>query len=160
MRIAFSPLAASVFLALAAPAPAGTADGGLAPAGRPLLNEQGIEPMLKHALRFLGLEYRFGASPSREDAVDCSSLMLKAFRGVGIELPRTAHQQSKLGLKVELGKLRRGDRLYFKMTERKVPIDHTALYLGDGRMLHAFPGKGVTIEPLDDYQAVLTVARR
>ncbi len=126
----------------------------------PLLDESAREAMLAEASRFLGVRYIFGAAPTRNDAADCSSLVLKAFQKVGVPLPRTAHQQSKLGAPISLDQLRRGDRLYFKMTSRPVPIDHTAIYLGDGKMLHAFPGIGVAIESLDGYRSVLVSARR
>ena len=125
-----------------------------------LLREDRVEKMLAFATKLLGVEYQFGAASDRDDAVDCSSLVQKAFKDVGVTLPRTAYGQSRNGLEVEFSALRRGDRLYFKMTDRDVPIDHTALYLGDGNMLHAFPGKGVCVEPLDDYRTVLTSARR
>lgn len=126
----------------------------------PLLRQEQVEPVLERAQQLLGVEYRFGAAPSRQDAVDCSSLVLKAFQAVGHSLPRTAYGQSKRGMKISVDALRRGDRLYFKMTGRDVPVDHTALYLGEGRMLHAFPVKGVTIEPLADYRDYLVGARR
>lgn len=136
------------------------ARGQSAAAQKVLLREDRVENMLAVALKLQGVEYIFGAAPDRNDAVDCSSLVQKAFKGIGVALPRTAYGQSRNGLVVELSALRRGDRLYFKMTSRDVPIDHTALYLGDGQMLHAFPGKGVSIEPLDDYRTVLASARR
>lgn len=125
-----------------------------------LLRADRVEKMLAFATKLLGVEYLFGAASDRDDAVDCSSLVQKAFKGIGVALPRTAYGQSRHGLEVEFSALRRGDRLYFKMTDRKVPIDHTALYLGDGKMLHAFPGKGVCVEPLNDYRAAFTSARR
>ena len=125
-----------------------------------LLTDARAPQVIKAALQYLGTEYAFGAAVSRDDLVDCSSLMVKAFGVVGLTLPRRAFEQSKVGREVPLDRLRRGDRLYFKMTDRPLPIDHTALYLGGGRMLHAFPDKGVTIEPLEDYRAVLVRATR
>ena len=45
------------------------------------------------------------------------------------------------------------------MTQSTVPVDHTALYLGSGEMLHAFPAKGVVVEEPEPYRSVLVCAR-
>jgi cell wall-associated NlpC family hydrolase len=134
--------------------------GTLAYAAKPTLPNTRVDTVVDGATKYLEVDYLFGAAIAQDDAVDCSSLMVKAFAAAGLTLPRSAFEQSKVGREVPLADIRRGDRLYFKMTDRKVAIDHTALYLGEGQMLHAFPGKGVSIEPLADYRSVLILARR
>jgi len=125
-----------------------------------LLDAKKREAVIEEAFRLRSARYLFGASIERDDAVDCSSLVLKAFRPHGLPLPRTAYGQSKRGRRISLSEIQRGDRLYFKMTDRPVPIDHTALYLGKGRILHAFPGLNVAIDELSNYRSYLVLARR
>ncbi|MBL8918816.1 MAG: C40 family peptidase [Myxococcaceae bacterium] len=129
-------------------------------ASAPALEAKSVEAVIRSGMRFEGTPYRFGADVESSDAVDCSSLVLKAFKSVGLVLPRIAWRQALVGQLIGADQLRRGDRLYFKLTDRPVPIDHTALYLGDGLMLHAWPATGVAVVPFADFRDWFRYARR
>jgi soluble lytic murein transglycosylase-like protein len=94
------------------------------------------------AKKYLGTKYVFGSTdPGR--GLDCSALVQRAYRDLGIELPRNSWQQAKAGTKVDgLANARPGDILAFDS-----PVDHVAIYLGGNKMIAApKPGDHVKIQ--------------
>ena len=94
------------------------------------------------AKKYLGTPYVFGSTdPGR--GLDCSALVQRAYRDLGIELPRTSGEQARAGTKVDsLADARPGDILAFDS-----PVDHVAIYLGSNKMIAApKPGDHVKIE--------------
>lgn len=111
------------------------------------------------ASRFLGTPYLFGGEGVA--GIDCSSMVQQAFREHGIDLPRTALEQSKVGKEVAAGELQEGDLVFFH-TYASYP-SHVGIYLGDGKMIHASSGSGkVTISSInsDYYQSRFIGAKR
>ena len=100
-------------------------------------------PAVSQALSWLGTRYVYGGTTRR--GIDCSSLVQHSFAAIGKRLPRTAAEQSKIGQAVPTplenpGRyLQPGDRLYFSASGTRV--DHTGLYMGDGKFVHA-SGRG------------------
>ena len=90
-------------------------------------------PTVAQALRWLGTPYVYGGTGRR--GIDCSSLIQHSFAACGVQLPRTAAQQARLGTAVAPADLRAGDRLYFSASGTR--IDHTGLYMGNGLFVHA-----------------------
>jgi cell wall-associated NlpC family hydrolase len=96
------------------------------------------------AKKYLGTPYVFGSTdPNR--GLDCSALVQRAYRDLGIELPRTSREQARAGTAVDsLANARPGDILAFDS-----PVDHVAIYLGDNKMIAApKPGDHVKIQPV------------
>jgi cell wall-associated NlpC family hydrolase len=106
-----------------------------------MLSAEQVETMLKggrpdivqEAYRYLGTPYCYGGHLPYN--VDCSLLVQTAFAARGIRLPRTAAAQFEVGRSVGLSELLPGDRLYF--VSRSGRINHTGLYTGNGRFIHA-----------------------
>ncbi|MDF2669193.1 MAG: hypothetical protein K0R67_1499 [Paenibacillus sp.] len=95
--------------------------------------------------RFLGTRYQFGAPSGRTSSFDCSSFTQYVFKKHGISIPRSSKQQSKVGKYVAKSQLRAGD-LVFSDTNRDGVINHVAIYIGNGKILHTYKvGVGVTI---------------
>lgn len=70
------------------------------------------------------------------DAFDCSGLTQYVYQEFGIELPRRAISQSKVG--DPIGKrLQRGDLLFFSTDSRQSTVTHVSLYEGGGTMIEA-----------------------
>jgi soluble lytic murein transglycosylase-like protein len=94
------------------------------------------------AKKYLGTPYVFG-STDPDKGLDCSALVQRAYRDLGIELPRTSREQARAGTAVNsLANARPGDILAFDS-----PVDHVAIYLGDNKMIAApKPGDRVKIE--------------
>ncbi len=99
----------------------------------------------------IGSEYSYGAVGP--DSFDCSGLVQWSYEQAGVELPRTSYDQLAVGTPVPLDELRPGDMVSF------YGGSHSALYAGDGKVIHASTyGTGVTTSPLSSMP--VTGARR
>ena len=94
--------------------------------------------VLGTARRYLGTRYRMGGT--KPTAFDCSGFVRYVFAKHGVELPRTAREQSAVGRSVPVGadSLRVGDLLFFRTPRGRA--SHVAIYAGDGRIIHASSG--------------------
>lgn len=103
--------------------------------------------LASHAREYLGVRYRFGGvSPST--GLDCSGLVLNVFRhAIGLQLPRTAREMSRLGEEIRRDQLQPGDLVFFNTLNRA--YSHVGIYLGSDEFVHA-PSSGgkVRIEKL------------
>lgn len=70
------------------------------------------QKVINQARRFLGGKYSWGGS-SPSSGFDCSGLMQYVFKSAGINLPRTAMQQGKVGQEVSLQQAQPGDTIWF-----------------------------------------------
>jgi len=83
--------------------------------------------------------------------IDCSGLTYEAAQRVGITLPRDAADQSRVGTAIRRNALRPGDLVFFGRGAR-AHIHHVAIYIGQGRVLHApHTGSSVRIDPLTHF---------
>jgi len=84
------------------------------------------------------------------DHFDCSGFVYYVFKTNGIQIPRSSLLQSQSGDKLSRDQIRRGDILFFDTHERK-HINHSGIYLGEGKFIHSSSGKayGVTVSELD-----------
>ena len=107
----------------------------------------GRPDLVQEAVRYLGTPYRYGGRLPYD--VDCSLLVQTVFASRGLRLPRTAAAQFEVGRSVSYSELLPGDRLYF--VSRSGRINHTGLYIGNGRFIHASSRQGcVAIDALYD----------
>jgi len=100
------------------------------------------DQVVASAKKYLGTPYVFGSTdPSK--GLDCSAFVQRAYRDLGISLPRMSFQQAEAGQPVaSMADAKPGDILAFDS-----PVDHVAIYLGDNRMIAApKPGDHVKIE--------------
>lgn len=111
----------------------------------PLLSVSGrIGTVLGFLTAQLGKAYVYGATGP--NAYDCSGLTKAAFATIGVDLPRTAAEQSLVGTPVSLSALQPGDLLFWGGTGSAY---HVAVYIGGGQYLDAAnPGKGVLIQSM------------
>ena len=84
------------------------------------------------------------------DHFDCSGFVYYLFKTNDISIPRSSLNQSKSGKKLTREELKRGDILFFDTAYRD-HVNHSGVYLGDGKFIHSSSGKayGVTISDLD-----------
>ncbi len=103
------------------------------------------EAAVAAAADYLGVPYLWGGT----DAVkgfDCSGLIQQAYRDIGVEMPKWSRHQATMGVEVpSIEQALPGDVIAFGD-----PVNHVALYTGDGQMLHApKTGDVVRIGPID-----------
>jgi len=108
----------------------------------PLFRRQVVEL----AVSLVGVPYVFGGSDI--DGFDCSGLVHYVFDCFGIRLPRSAREQALLPGAVRLRRAAPGDILVFRLQQAW----HSAIYLGEGRFVHAPNARGwVRLETLNDF---------
>lgn len=84
----------------------------------------------------LGAPYRRGATGGRE-GFDCSGLVLRAYAAAGLAVPRVSAEQFARGTAVPLQALKAGDLLFYRMKASEPRQLHVAVYVGEGRAIHA-----------------------
>ena len=94
------------------------------------------------ARKYLGIPYVWGGTDPAT-GLDCSGLVQRVYRDLGVELPRVSGEQARVGQAVpDLAAARPGDILAFGH-----PVHHVGIYVGDGQMIDApCPGRKVTLE--------------
>lgn len=105
------------------------------------------QQLLRKARSAIGTPYvRGGTTP---DGFDCSGFVCWTYKSVGVQLPRTAREQSVIGQRItKVEDMRAGDIVAFRHPRRGY---HTGIYVGDGKFIHS-PRKRtrVRINSLDD----------
>lgn len=105
--------------------------------------------VIEAARAWLGVPYLYGGNT--RDGVDCSGLTCMAYReGAGIVLPRTSREQAQRGTMVAKELMRPGDLVFFTSKTGGDRINHVAIYIGAGQIIHATVSKGVYVSRLDD----------
>ena len=115
--------------------------------------------VVNHARKHLGTPYVLGGT--KPGGFDCSGFVMWTYNRVGVELPRTAREQSTVGKKItRVEDMRPGDIVAFNHPKRGY---HTGIYLGDGKFIHSPRKKSfVKINSLSDsyFSKTLLGARR
>jgi len=107
------------------------------------------EKIVAYAKTFLGTKYVYG-SASPTGGFDCSGLAYYVFKHFGISIDRSSNGIANNGTAVSVSNLQIGDILLFKQHGASGRYDHTAIYIGGGKMIHAEPHSGVNIDVLMD----------
>ena len=98
--------------------------------GMPVYND-GSE-LIQDAQHYLGLRYIWGGF-NLNKGVDCVGFVVEMYKKFGISLPHSHEGLRKVGISVPLSEARAGDIICYN--------GHVALYMGDGRIIHATRGK-------------------
>lgn len=115
--------------------------------------------LMKSAWAAIGTPYvRGGVTPA---GFDCSGFVQWTYRHVGVDLPRTAREQSAVGEAIKKKEeLRVGDIVAFRHPRRGY---HTGIYIGEGKFIHSPRTRSVVkVSSLDDayFRSTFLGARR
>lgn len=90
------------------------------------------QEIVDFALQFEGNPYVYGGT-SLTNGADCSGFVMSVFQEFGYELPRVAAAQCDASVKKDVKDMEPGDLVFYG----DYGIDHVALYIGDGEIIHA-----------------------
>ena len=93
------------------------------------------QKLLGKAMQLIGVKYRFGGT-NPETGLDCSGYVQYVYKSsVGVNLPRTAAEQARIGERVATSEVRPGDMVFFNT--RGFNNSHVGIYVGNGMFVHA-----------------------
>jgi cell wall-associated NlpC family hydrolase len=115
------------------------------PSEEPVANK--ADQIILLGQEYIGTRYEFGASTGNTSSFDCSSFTQYIFGQNEVSIPRSSRSQASFGTSIHsVDDLQKGDLIFFKTGNRSDgQIDHVAVYMGEGKIIHAIPSKGVTI---------------
>lgn len=118
-----------------------------------LMGEKSRELLGRVAKSFVGFRYTKGGGSI--NGMDCSSYVQRVYKIFGIDLPRTAREQFRMGYAVAKNALQVGDLVFFKRPKSREPT-HVGIYLGDNKYIHtSLTKRQVDIDSLDGRYANL-----
>lgn len=90
--------------------------------------------LVNYALQFVGGPYRAGGNDPRT-GVDCSGFVKFVMQnGAGIGMNRSSTTQAAQGRAINASQMQPGDLIFYGNGSR---INHVAMYIGDGQIVHA-----------------------
>lgn len=84
-----------------------------------------VDRVIKTARSFRGTPYKWGGTTRA--GMDCSGLLINSFASIDYPIPRMSADQSKIGKKVKLKDIRRGDLVFFATGNKRRKITHVGL---------------------------------
>lgn len=112
-----------------------------------LLYGQGVSDvrveLCEYAKQFVGNPYVWGGTSLTKGA-DCSGFVLSVYKKFGVKLPHYSGSQANSGTKISYDELQAGDLIFYANSSGT--INHVAIYLGGGQVIHASsPKSGIKI---------------
>jgi len=110
----------------------------------------------EYAKQFVGNRYVYGGS-SLTNGTDCSGFTMRVFEKFGISLPHSSVAQAGMGTKISASDAKPGDLFFYGSSSGR--INHVALYIGGGQVVHASSAKtGIKISGCN-YRTPVKVVR-
>lgn len=106
--------------------------------------------VVDYACQFVGNPYVYGGT-SLTKGCDCSYFVKACYGHFGISLPRTSYQQRSVGEAVSYNNAKAGDIICY--------AGHVAIYMGDGKIVHAANEKQGICYGTATYRTIITVRR-
>lgn len=95
------------------------------------------QAVVNYAAQFVGNPYVYGGS-SLTNGADCSGFTMRIFEHFGVSTGRTSRDQASNGKQISLSEIQPGDLLFYASGKT---INHVALYIGNGKIIHASTSK-------------------
>lgn len=109
-------------------------------------NEIISNQVVNYALKFVGGPYVYGGN-SLTNGTDCSGFTKLVFANYGVYLPRSASEQTYAGIHVDINDIMPGDIV---VSGYDGIVCHAALYIGNGKLVHALNSDvGIVVTNID-----------
>lgn len=104
------------------------------------------DKIVDYALQFVGNPYVYGGT-SLTNGTDCSGFTMGVYKKFSISISRTSRSQAYDGKSIKRSELQKGDLVFYGTGGT---IGHVAIYIGDGKIVHASnPSSGIKISNMD-----------
>ncbi len=110
--------------------------------------------MIDYAMKYLGTPYVWGGN-SLSRGVDCSGFVQQVFKAYGYSTPRVSREMARTYSAISRSEAKAGDLVFYHNLKTGV-VDHVAIYIGNGKIIHA--NNGVEISNVN-YRTVYKYAR-
>ncbi len=124
-----------------------------------------VDILIQSARSYTGTPYKWGGTT--RSGMDCSGLLINSYSAIDYKIPRTSEEQSKIGKKVKIKEVEKGDLVFFATGKKRKRVTHvgmvTEVYKNDKVMfIHASTSRGVVESNLysDYYKKRFRFARR
>ena len=105
------------------------------------------------ARKYLGVPYVWGGTSPK--GLDCSGLVQRVYKDLGISLPRVSRDQARAGRAVPAAEAKPGDLVAMDNSRSRAGVDHIGIYIGDGKWIAApRTGDVVKVQKVDLSRAV------
>lgn len=108
------------------------------------------QDVANYALQFVGNPYKYGGS-SLTNGTDCSGFTMSVYAHFGISLPHSSSAQRSCGKGVPYSEAKPGDIICYS--------GHVAIYIGNGKIVHASTASTGIIVSNANYRKILSVRR-
>jgi cell wall-associated NlpC family hydrolase len=124
-------------------------------------SEEKMNELVMYAVSLADTPYQYGGKDP-ESGFDCSGFVDHVFQhSLGISLPRTSHEISRVGTPINFKHLRPGDLVFYN-TQHKA-FSHVGIYMGENKFVHApKSGSRIRVEEMNEkyWQSRYNGARR
>lgn len=90
--------------------------------------------LVEYALKFVGNRYVWGGT-SLTNGVDCSGYTMQVYKKFGVKLPHSSVDQPNYGKVIKAKNAKPGDLFFYRRGSHR--IGHVAIYIGNGKIVHA-----------------------
>ncbi len=105
------------------------------PARQSAVSDEQMNDLVIYAMSLADTPYRYGGN-SASSGFDCSGFVGHVYRQtLGVSLPRTARDISRVGTPVSRSDLRPGDLVFYNTL--RASFSHVGIYIGDGKFVHS-----------------------
>ena len=112
------------------------------------------QSVVDYALSFVGGRYVYGGNDPHT-GVDCSGFVRYVMQhGAGVSLNRSSTYQATQGVSICAEQMQPGDLIFYGKGQR---INHVAMYIGDGKVVHASTEKTGIKTSLWNYRTPLKI---
>ncbi len=102
--------------------------------------------IVAYALKWLGGKYVWGGETLGK-GVDCSGFVMKVYQNFGVYLTHHSGTMAGEGRRISRSQLKKGDLVFYA---KNGSINHVAMYIGDGQVVHARSRRrGICITDMD-----------
>lgn len=125
--------------------------------------ESVVDLLISTAFQYEGVRYKGGGMTNA--GMDCSGLVCTTFKTHDIQLPRSSFEMAKVGEKIKLDQVQKGDLVFFK-TNGRSQINHVGLVTevrnGEVLFIHASVQRGVIVSSMNEpyYKKTFAQANR